>query len=361
MKKIVSTMFKYGAICASINTTLADDEPQVSVNEQPKSRIVDTGAATIPSKQDRENPDSFWKEFSQDEADKKRGESEKELFYNVKPLTTEGTISLKTMLERKGAQFTETDKQNILRALTEAVLRAQSFEFGNYDLHPDCIMISPLYEVKFFKVNNPSSLDKQHQMMLVYQAPQQAFAYLILYVMCPELRNLFDKGQLWLEESGALLCLSGKQVKQYNVEQNPFHKYIQKAQELFSGRVTMEFILDLLNNPLLYTAIEKELIASIYAYDLNDRKKARETLESYGKTLLEFFIKGDERLWLLSRLLRSAEDGDKETFLKLASGCSKLVDLLEDLCSTEPKTACVKKRGICVSQNTLGIILSYKE
>ena len=310
MKKIVSTMFKCGAICASLTTAFADGT--ASSSDQSHETSVVTDAST-----------------------NSRGE----------PLSN---------------VLTDDDKREktfkILSKITENLINHPG---ESISLIPNDIRIDG--EEVFFSKSQEQSFGDIRDLMQIKEnsSPNQALAALSTYILNPGLRICFkEPNRIRVTPDGIFKFRSPRGIW-FQIRAEHGNVYVTIIQLLYNN-IPIELFRSYIDNYSTIMTLLRTIQNSAMHTCPEERQKAREYIEGVRQDFLKLLYDYSPTMMLHFYLLKAAESGDKEEFYKLAKKSPVDTIILLKGCSTDSIEECRRTGRMQISPNAMEIFENWK-
>ena len=386
MKKIVSTMFKCGAICASLNTAFADevferltedrlgliaDERLTYIKRVTSPQINE--ATTTHSRGSNEAKEAMKKDLEVKQGSRltvnivplKKQERDSvhlslkfRTTHPLSPVCDDGNFdgNLTSLLSKFGQMRLE-----VLNLVTSNVINHCKNGISHYSLFPDDILIHMHWEWNLYwtvlKESTPKDLwlysNIYNAMQVVDGDPRKAFAYLVIYVSIPGLTPYFVNNEIRVT-NGKFERFSGTLGQWIPLPENNF--YVNLATLLYNKKISLELFSEYLKNPQYpeqYLELISELEDSVERTLLEERNEARRKAQKYDGTLFYLVHFNHPELLYTSQLLEIAERGDKRLYEKMARNHKKEAAFLRTMCSAGSIETCSEKNCIQVSKEVM--------
>ena len=352
MKKIVSTMFKYGAICASLTTVFADEdfeksyrttEARLGLISDETLLVEDTITHSLHQKFADENPQLI-KRY---------------------PWLIEGYSRLEEKICISKTQDIHCCYCGIWRfddLLSDNISLEQQCLFlcwiadslidfmktknktESFDLSPNCIFIydsdqTDSLQIYFARNSKPIS-----ELMQFNEDPRKAFAHLMLYVTHPKLRPYFEHNKMRVYE-GKFQRYSEIRNEWVYLEGDFTSSRI--ATRFLNEELTWEQITEYLESSETYENLLKALKIVAKGTTLDERSNARDKAvdEYHFEELFDLLREDVPELLYTAQLLECLDVKDEATFHQEANKHPKTAEGLLKTCSTNPYKLICKEKG----------------
>ena len=373
MEKIVSTMFKCGAIFASINVVFGGGEEgtQASLGEKGNGMFVlpftlkPSSPETSTSAKDSGDPSSDSENLEQFQSPQKRvktcegtqvdkSQNAKQGVTPVKRVrphqnlepyappakrvrcavceSKEEEISFKDLLSSIPK---EADNVTTLMMFRDVVEKIHALRNNAINLHPDNLLVrvsakNEILNVGIRCIFIPSGETYQ---LMQYNQPRRAVACLLVYTMCPELRADFLADRIRIK-NGCFLRLSHDNIEE---PLDNFNFYIGAARALLNLDITLNDLIVFLQNKDTYASVLQTLQDSINQPDFTKREQARLALKGLEEQYVPEFVNIVKyiasSLFVTSKLLGFAEAGKARAYLLISkyypNGAKALLENIE--------------------------------
>ena len=305
MKKIVSTMFKYGAIFASLTTAFADkdfDGTKSAIVSEPKQKETST-----------------WK-----------------------------GIFEQFLLENDPSLETKCQLLWYIADAIEGIFREAKVlgKMPNWNLAPNHIHMflrQEPYVLYFNFLENSTSTQYVYDPKLFSEKPRIAFACLMLYVTHPELRSYFEQNKMRIYE--------GK-FQRYSESRNAW-VYLESdftssrlATLFLNEELTWEQIMACLESYKTYAYLIDMLKIAAMGTTREEREVARiEAEKLMSDNLFHVLEKDVPELLYTAILLKFLDAENKEGFCQKANEHLEIAKILLNTCSTNPYRLICKEKG----------------
>ena len=338
MKKIVSTMFKCGAIFASLTTAFADE----AVNEE--------GNATIKT------PSS--------------GE-----VFTYKGYLKDFLSTYELPLEEKCQSL-----YLIAEALRGIISEAKRLhKTPNWNLMPDHIRMfhcSKPYVLHFSFLDYSTSTECAYSPELFSENPTVAFACLMLYVTHPEIREFFEKQETLREEPGFIdkeyRMRIGKLGNRLEFQRWSFSRQkwvpmegnfteVKMATFFLNNEITLDQLMNYLESPETYNHLIKELKIMAEGTTSAERANALDrAIERYHfeKQVALVEIHAPDVL-CTAMLIQALDLAQEDTFREDANNYRENAEKLAEVCSTQSVEKCKAQGKIQISERAMEILLKW--
>lgn len=317
MKKIVSTMFKCGAIFASLNTAFADEDLREPVSMAVKKNYS-------------------W------------GGSLEQFLIDYNPPLEEMCQMLWYIADELQSVFYEAE-----------ILKKKP----NWNLTPNVIhmFFCPKPYVLHFSFLKESVSTLKYNPDLFSGDPGVAFACLMLYFTHPEIRPYFEEGKV------AKHIIEGKYVFQrwsdsrknwVPLEGN--FTTVRIATLLLNNEITLDQLMDYLASPETYNLLIKELKIIAEGTTFNERENAVARTKKLGvKELFVLVAKDAPELLTMTILTQALDRAQKDTFCESANEHQEVAEKLAEKCSTQSVEKCKAQGKIQISERAMEILREW--
>ena len=310
MKKIVSTMFKYGAICASLTTAFANEPEIRSVQPHGISVVTDASANS-------------------------RGEPLSNLLTDNDELEE----TLKILSKITG---------NLINHSGESISLLPS----DIRIDGEKVYFSKSQEQPFGDTRDLTQIKKNG-------SPNQALASLAFYTLNPGLRICFKENRIRVADGiFEFFCLPRNEWVKNRAEYGWVHITI--IQLLYNNKIPVELFASYIDNYSTIMTLLKAIQNATMRMRLEERQEARKYIEGARQEFLELLYYYSPSMIKQFNLLKAAESGDEEEFYELAKKCPIDAILLLKECSTDSIEECRRTGRIQISPNAMEIFENWK-
>lgn len=369
MKKIVSTMFKCGAICASLNTVFADGD---FVEAERKTQYIyglisDEKLTEIVSVGFLPENDFYDEGYSRVTEEIEPSETEAEYIHKFKELHKE-MISEEIPCYivpakapdgfRGGAgtplncllfqQQTAKEQFEIFNAIREDLYDYLKISSHGISLFPNDIYMKEIttsqkggeFIANFSESRRyPSLYGNGYELMqLDRNKPHEALACLMLYITCPELRVYFEENEIRVKDK-KFERFSESQGKWLPLPEGNF--YVKHSTLLYNGKISIEALMEVLKKKFRYEGMIPELKISAYGSTPQKRFMAlSKAIEIYNCDTPEqsHWVKEiDLELFYRVIMMQALDQKNKSDFREYANCYPALAKKLLAECSISPE------------------------
>ena len=310
MKKIVSTMFKCGAICASLTTAFADEPEIRSVQPHGTSVVADTSANS-------------------------RGEPLCNLLAG------------------------DDSRDKLLHLLSIITGNLINHHGEPISLLPSDIRING--EEVFFSKSQEQPFGDIRDLMQIKKngSPNQALASLAFYILNPGLRVCFEENRIRVVDGiFEFFCFPRDEWVQNRAEYGCV--YITIIQLLYNNKIPIKLFKSYIKNYTNIMTLLKAIQESMMYISPEERQKAREYIKEARQKFLELLYRYSPSMMNQFNLLKAAELEKKEDFYKLAKEFPIDAIVLLKGCSTDSIEECRRTGRIQISPNAMEIFEDWR-